>query len=552
MSWPAVFLCHPQPWGSPDDASAAYTNFWEQVESAARVQAPQKIPQRQLGRGRARQVQIKHGNTHAPLRLGRLGDVEPGFVGVSRQHALWFRQLGRLQAYVRYTQAHRQNLDAIHAANVWGAISRAKGFDGDFGVWWKHCDAKVYGAPAAFPLAPPSYDVALALYESFTLAVRALEMKLCKHSRDYARARRQASPNLIFQDIRQPGPETVDLLLKPLQAKVTHIHEHDCSIVVDTVLPWDDSKPLFCDGESFDIVISCEDQLWVADVSHFQVGQLLHQTKHTGSLPSLFAEFCDTWKARWYRHQTVPLSHWGPIVRFVRQRLPKVDCPMQSMTPDDLQAIFRSRKKKPARGLDGVSLEDARAFPREAKQVVCEIFQHAERTGCWPDQLVSGRVASLAKTSTPVCAADYRPITILSIFYRAWGTFHAKKFTKALDAILPSTLYGSRVGRHASQVWFHVLSELELAGFADNTLSGWVADVEKAFNHIPRPVILDTAAHVGLPPDALLGWTGALTQMLRFFQIRGSLSAPVASVTGVARGRCPLMCGNDVNGCHHA
>ena len=55
-------------------------------------------------------------------------------------------------------------------------------------------------------------------------------------------------------------------------------------------------------------------------------------------------------------------------------------------------------------------------------------------------------------------------------------------------------------------------------------LSGLIADLQKAFNVLPRIATFEIASHVGMPGHVLLGWAAALTQMQRRFDIQGSLS----------------------------
>ena len=68
-----------------------------------------------------------------------------------------------------------------------------------------------------------------------------------------------------------------------------------------------------------------------------------------------------------------------------------------------------------------------------------------------------------------------------------------------------------------------------------------VADLQKAFNMLPRLAIFEIAGHVGLPGKVLVAWAGAVTQMRRRFVLRGSLTPGVTSVTGFPEG-CGLSC----------
>ena len=536
LQWPTQFDCPKVEWNGEIDESDAYESLWREVEQAAVRASLDPVPQRVLGRASTRKIQVKYGPSHAPLRAGRIGDVQPNFVGTSHQHAHWFRQLRRMQAYVRYVKVNAPSDDFEHSANVWGAVLRAKGFDTGFTTWWESAQLKTHDAPVQCPQAPPEFPIARAMYDSMLLAVRALEGKLCQQSRTYAKVRRVESPNLIFQDIKQQGPDAVDLLISPLCAHILSVHEADASIVLDKIVPWKDDCPLYCQGIKHAVVISCHDTIWLESVEGLAQGQKVSQTKYTGDVTELCEEFRSVWKARWQRDANVPASRWTTILEFARAKLPTMECPSAPMQVHDLKNVLKTRKSKTARGLDGVSLLDAKALPDPALQAVCDMYGHAQKTGRWADQVVSGRVASLAKTAEPSSAGDYRPITVLGLLYRTWGSFWAKRIIKAMHQILPATLLGSRIGATASQAWFQVLWEIEQAHLSQQDRCGVVADVVKAFNHLPRQVIAESALMIGIPADVVLAWVGAISQMKRFFQVRTSLSKPVTSVTGFPEG----------------
>jgi hypothetical protein len=67
-------------------------------------------------------------------------------------------------------------------------------------------------------------------------------------------------------------------------------------------------------------------------------------------------------------------------------------------------------------------------------------------------------------------------------------------------------------------------------------LTGLIADLQKAFNHIPRLVVIEAAALLGIPLHVLRGWAGALSQVGRRFQLGPNLTKSVFSVTGLPEG----------------
>ena len=150
--------------------------------------------------------------------------------------------------------------------------------------------------------------------------------------------------------------------------------------------------------------------------------------------------------------------------------------------------------------------------------------------------MINGRVTCLPKVAEPRSTLGFRPITILGVLYRCWGSYHARCALRQLDGILPISLFGSRPGCFAAQVWTSLLWSIEHSYTHGIELCGIVADVQKAFNFLARPVIFEVLAWIGVPFTVLTAWAGALQAFTRRFQVRGSLSEPLGSVTGFPEG----------------
>ena len=130
---------------------------------------------------------------------------------------------------------------------------------------------------------------------------------------------------------------------------------------------------------------------------------------------------------------------------------------------------------------------------------------------------------------------------MLSHGYRLWSGLRAKFVLAHLHPHCPAFLFGNRPHCQASQVWTHLSWAIE-SSFASNIpVGGILADIEKAFNHLPREVVFQTAVAIGLPQPLLVAWSGALGQLVRRFQIREHTGPPLVSCTGFPEG-CALSC----------
>ena len=60
--------------------------------------------------------------------------------------------------------------------------------------------------------------------------------------------------------------------------------------------------------------------------------------------------------------------------------------------------------------------------PPEGTGLLLKLFQHVEQGRPWPAQLTMGIVSALEKTPNAAAVQQYRPITVLPVAYRTWGS----------------------------------------------------------------------------------------------------------------------------------
>ena len=186
LQWPDEF-CNSQiaidvHWDEVDPTEG-YQHMWSQIESSAGAvlyQAGKPLLRNQTGRGATLDTVLCKGQRCVQkLKKGRMGDIPPTFQGTSVKHAQWFRQLRRLQCYVRYRRCHEVESEDLHGVQLWRSILCAKGFPIGFQHWWEHeCKTHLVGTPATCPIVAPPLELAQPMYESFAIEVRALERLL--------------------------------------------------------------------------------------------------------------------------------------------------------------------------------------------------------------------------------------------------------------------------------------------------------------------------------------------------------------------------------------
>ena len=538
--WPKHWEVDHQFWNNKTiDCDERYRLLWQHIEQQACSALPFPVAKNATGRAATTEVRRVTDGKISPPKKGRTNDVKPHYVCATFRHAQWLRQLRRLQAYVRHVSA--QDPHTPHAKQVWGAILRATGFLPSFQVWWDQCPFRMHGAPEILPVVPPEAGLAILVFESFALAFRSFEQELQSASRQYARQSREQNPNAIFRDLRAAHAKGVEALVKPVTAKVIELRPEECMLVLDKPVSFDAHLPVNIDGVSTDLIHAEADAIWVEPPEPVCVGSNVSQIQCRGTDDELFTLFIDAWRQMWGRHQQVPPSRWDTILQFARAHLQFQPLAWPAIDVHALQGCIAQKHNATTAGLDGVTLADLRALPRNALSNFVDLFLFAERTGCWPQQMLAGRVTCIPKKESPEGALDFRPITVIGLLYRCWSTFQARHAIRAIESVLPVGLFGSRPNCYAGQVWSQLLFAIELAYEQGTPLCGVIADIQKAFNFLPRAVVMESCALLGIPFDVLRGWSGALAAMPRRFQINGSLSAPAYSTCGLPEG-CALSC----------
>ena len=549
--WP---MPHPVPWekvpdfptvmdfavGSPSDL---FQDLWTQKESQARHSLTHAWHANMQGRGQRRQP-LKRRGWAAPPKKGRSIDFQPAFHGYHVQHARWMKQLRRLQNYHRWAVVHFRKAtsnDVLHGVFLWKSILKATGFVPSFSQWWISRHAPGFSDPGVVPEYPPPPALALAFCDSFSSEVVVLERRLLAAKTAARRCHHGRDKNLIYKDTKRPAPEPVSSLLDTTRARVIEVDADDVAVEFEPPGHFDDQRPVLLNDSPVRIIHATDTRLYLDDVTHAEPGALLRQERPVGALDEVFQAFHEQWRARWCRHDEVPHDRWEPLISFALRVLPKQPAPCLRLDGEVVRAEATAKKAHAAVGLDGISRNDVLKADANTLASVCSLYRRAEETGDWPQQITTGRVASLAKKEGAATTNEFRPITIFSLLYRLYSGLNARHLLNWCDTWTHPDVHGNRKGHSTAQLWRTIVTDIQTAYDRNLPLSGLTADIEKCFNCLPRWPILVIALHAGAPHTTLCAWAGALAAMTRRFKVRDSYSTGFLTSTGLAEG-CALSC----------
>ena len=527
----------------PSQATVDFEQFWTCAEAnnnEARKKAGKAVVRAMSGRAKVK-APVERDRQIPPLKASRPGDRQPLFLGSCLQHVQWTRQLRRMQSYVRLAQAPVQSTaHRCHAVQLWTSICNARGFAPSFAVWWSDRTLSV-GEPESVPVQPPGAALASLFLLGLETELTSLEKALNRTRSHAKRLLRASDAHAVFDSVKRDVPAQVDSLVTTVKGHITVVDEDECAVEFPQSFPWRADLPVITPGGLRHIIHVDSDKLWLDSCSDLVPGQEVTQQIATGSLPALFAAFEEQWSKLWHRHQHVPASQWDDIVGFAQKHLRPVVAPAPTFDVASFRRCVRRKSRYAAVGLDGVSRQDLLSLHDSEVACLMRIFAQAGCSGSWPSQILSGYVRSLAKIPCPEQVGHYRPITVFGLVYRTWSSLTARHWLKAISPLVDPYLFGSTSGGRASMVWHHVLHSVEVAHRDQGSACGFVADIVKAFNALPRYPALAAVRLLGVDHGSLCAWAGALSGFRRHFIIQGSYSPGVYSCNGFPEG-CALSC----------
>ena len=455
-----------------------------------------------------------------PVRKARHGELEATFFGSSLRHVQWLKQTRRVQALVQsLKKANPTPGVLLHRASLWNAVLVAPGFPGGFARWWPTREVCQVGDPPVVPACLPSAEVASGLFHSLVANLRAFEGHALRARCREAIERRRLQPSLIFRDLAEPRAPPVQSIVERTQAVVSEVRPDEAAVCLDREVCWKPGPvsmvgPLrfimlrltWCGVTllmSLRVPLSRKVLWWLTCLVSF--GRLVKHGRRVGLVMKPLSLLAG---------MRPPLGWfiWRRIVS-CRLRPSQKSCGGQQSEPSPCTpALVLMACRGPTCWL--------------CRPTCCSSFCSC---AAMPNRPAGGRGRPFWELFLPWKSVgaervgDYRPITVLSLLYWTWSSIRSRQALAYLSEFAPASMYGNLSGRTASQLWFRLQLQLEEARYAGVGVVGAIADLEKAFNLLPRTPVMAAARAVGIAEPILVGWCGALSAMRRHFRIRGSV-----------------------------
>ena len=500
-----------------------------------------RLPPACLGRGQ--RLQPVRRQPQAPiLRSSRPGEEHLASDVISRAVLRWFRQLRRLQSMHHALKAGGQGpTHQLYRTELWHAILHAPGFQPTFCEWWPTRKHQFQGSPPHLPLYAPSLDLMHNIYNDFRYNFRSFESWNLRQKSKCNQARLQQHHHRIFKAIKPAMREPIDRLVEKHTVAILAVSADGTQIHTDAPLESRPQATWWVDGTPATVKQLSQDTFEIESDLLLVKGQQLHQHHHLSSESQIHSTLEQFWQKRWSKHADLPQEAWKRIFGFVKAYVPKGAINLPRLQLSQWDNTLNKFKAHAARGPDGYGRLDLINMPPQLKQAHLDLLHRIEHGEQWPQQLLNGHAHGLAKCVEAEEVSQYRPIIILSMIYRTWSSIRARQGLQQLEQLMDCPAFGFLPTREAQEIWLPLQGLIELRAQQSQPLVGCVADVEKAFNHLPRGPIKQIAKHVGFDADFVEAWHRFLLGFSRRFKIRDTVGSPLFSNCGYPEG-CPLSC----------
>eukprot|EP00438_Fugacium_kawagutii_P033744 Skav209660 [mRNA] locus=scaffold2126:122984:134587:- [translate_table: standard] len=500
-----------------------------------------KLPPAACGRGQ--RIAPETRPSACPLlKASRPGELKPAADTIGRTVQKWFQQLRRLQSMVHALRAAKQSLDAqLYRVSLWRAIRSARGFEDGWDAWWKQRPTRNVGLPLDFPTEVPALPLCEAIFEDFQHNYRRFESWHLRQRYKLLKLTFQEKRTRVFGALKTTTRTGLHYLVRTHSTTVRTVSADGAAMDLDEVAGLQLPATLSIGAlhiflESTDLSRVPLDPEWLV-----QAPQPALIRQHCVTPQAIQAELHRFWSPRWWQEQLPPESAWDPIIQFAQAYLPAQQMHYSPLSVEAWDEVISKFSARAARGPDGYDRLDVQYMPRAFKEELLDILQEGERTATWPQQLRPGFVQALPKREGACEADTHRPIIVYSILYRSWSSLRAKAILAHVHNLATEHQLGFMPGCEPADLWVLLQALLEGDHQRGTGLMGYVSDLRKAFETLPREPIKRLAVLLGIPGEIVNFWHAFLATTERRFVVHGETGPPVLSNVGYPEG-CALSC----------
>ena len=523
---------------------AAYECIWRFYEASfdGHCKTPDRLLPSQC-RGRAATTSPVQRKAALPLlRPSRPGELCQSTDLLGRLPQKWFLQLRRIQSLVHGLRSGKDTTDAIvYRIELWRSIRFSKGFLGGFQEWWLNRPVQLPGSPPILPEFVPSCEIAERIFCDFEQNYRQLESWHARKRHQILDATVQQHSERLFAFIKPEAKEPLHYLADTKHYNILACSDDQQELLVDDcpVVPLD--ATCFIDDVPVKVTNIDGTQIKVEHDWLLRSPMDFTVTQHFSSAAAILNQLEKFWSVRWWKEQLPAPSDWTRMFAFADAYFPKKQMPLHPINAGQWLEINKRYTSKSARGLDGVDRHDLLWMPPALMETFTDLLNRCERQGQWPEGLLHGSVYPLPKRAHGNKVSDFRPVILYPMTYRSWSSLRARQCLRFLATFSDGHQVGFLPGREAAEIWLLLQAIIECDICFGRDRCGYVTDVEKAFEAIPRQPIFTLAVRLGIPAQIIAFWGDFLARTSRRFALGQEVGKSMMSNSGFPEG-CAMSC----------
>ena len=378
-------------------------------------------------------------------------------------------------------------------------------------------------------------------FEDFQINFRNFEAWHVRQRKHLLAAQYQAQTNKIFEVTRKEPKGGVNYLERSTLTTVLGCDAEHAQVHVDIAKDLQLPASLRVPEQTIPIHAQDGQVLTLAGEWLLQEGVEAEIVEYASTPHAIQQQLREFWQMRWWKDPLPQPEDWTRIINFAKAFLPPGLLAHADVSLESWTDVNRRYGPRAARGPDGLGHQDLRKMPVRHQEELVKILNQCEADTYWPKVWRTGFVHSLEKKDGATRVNEYRPVIIYSTVYRSWGSLRAKRFLQFLSRMVDEKQLGFMPGREGAEVWMLLQGLIERSVQDGEELMGFVTDIRKAFESLPRDPIFEIGLHLGLPGRPMKLWKHFLETTSRRFLVRGEISDEVFSNYGFPEG-CSLSC----------
>ena len=247
------------------------------------------------------------------------------------------------------------------------------------------------------------------------------------------------------------------------------------------------------------------------------------------------------WEPVMNRSPVEPVPQWSDFLSHYSAFIPHVPpFSLRPITVPRLRAVINKMSKHSASGLDHWSVSCLHSLPDSLLDKLCDVYCCIESAQSWPVSLTAGYLCLIPKPDSDGSPASLRPLSILSVLYRAWASLRLSELMVWQESWCHPSQSGFRTLHSCLDAWYPLALRVERALLSGEDLAGCFLDFEKAFDLVPlHEIILPLAHHLGLPAFFVNTLSNLYGRLRRFLKHAKGFGSCISSNRGIVQG-CPV------------